>query len=406
MKKNRGNAYATLRTLLGETRLRLQPAHVPEYLLDRGIRWVTVTEMEDPAPHLMGDELILTLGLSWENLDDPRTDRFIQRLAAVGVTALGIGVGIHHPKIPQRMIDAASQHGLPLLEVPYETSFRSIGEYIVNYTLGDKHAAVQATLEAHTDLAEALTSSLGLDGLAFRLRRLLETPVAVVDYWGEIIANQPSSAIWPIADIMARRNTLVDVEEVDGVTVYPVVIADSRVAFVCTLGSGEAPEIMRFALSLVALELSRRHAVLHGRRELLGQVVVDYVQGDLSDQEAERRLSRAGVDLQGSIQVILAKVECAAQLLEEVPWSTDALGAGNDTGYVVALADDIVAVLCSESVDAANIAKTLHRQLARLGETRVGYGGAYPGISGLRLSWLEALSVMAPCAFRISCWPT
>ncbi|UOQ56849.1 helix-turn-helix domain-containing protein [Leucobacter allii] len=387
-------SYATLRTLLAERSLNLEAVHVPEYLLDRSIRWVTVTEMVDPAPYLLGDELILTLGSAWEDPDSPEIERFVQRISSVGVTAVGIAVGLSHEVVPQRMIDAASQYGLPLISVPYTTTLRSIGEYIVDYTLGDKFAAVQSTLQAHTDLTEALTSKLGMEGLLGRLRRLLEVPVAVVDYWGNLIASQPASTPWPIEGIVQRRASVVSGDVVDGATVYPVLISDQRVAFLCTQGVGSAPELMRFALGLVALELSRRQAEQHGRRELLGQVISDYIQGDLADFEAQRRLVRAGMSFDAPNRVVLAHVRCAERLLEDVPWNADTLLPAGAGEYAVALVDGIVAVMCSESVVVDDLIETLRMHLGRLGETRIGAGNAYPGVTGLRLSWLEAQGSM------------
>ncbi len=389
-----GNGYATLRLLLNEPRLNLEPVQVPEYLLDRNVRWVTVTEMVDPAPYLLGDELILTLGSSWPDPDSPDIERFIRRVTSAGVAAVGIGLGLGHERVPQRMIDAASEQGLPLISVPITTSFRSIGEFVVDYVLGDKYAAVQQTLQAHSELTEALTSRLGIEGLVSRLRRLIQVPVAVIDYWGGIIANQPASTTWEIESLIEHRNTVSHGEMVGGTTVYPVVISGQRVALLCTQGVGDAPELIRFALGLTALELSRRQALQHGRRELIGQVLGDYVQGDLADHEAHRRLSRAGVDFHQPNHVILARVDCPPRQLEEVPWNSDDFLPNHSGKYTVALVGDIIAIISSESVDVNELTQAATRHLERLGQTTVGIGGPYQGVTGLRLSWLEAQGSM------------
>ena len=389
-----GDGYATLRMLLSEQRLNLEPVQAPEYLLDRHVRWVTVTEMVDPAPYLLGDELILTLGSAWPDPESPDIERFVRRIAGAGVAAVGIGLGLGHERVPQRMIDAASEQGLPLIAVPLTTSFREIGEFVVDYVLGDKYAAVQNTLQAHSELTEALTSRLGVEGLIGRLRRLIDVPVAVVDYWGGVIANQPASTIWEIESIIEHRNSAAHGDVLGGATVYPVVIADKRVAFLCTHGTGEAPELMRFAVSLVALELSRRQALQHGRRELVGQVLGDYVQGDLADHEAHRRLSRAGVDFHHANRVILARVNCPPRLLEDVPWNSDDFLPRQSGEYTVALVDDLIALVSSENVDVNELTRAATRHLERLGETRIGVGGPYQGVAGLRLSWLEAQGSM------------
>ncbi|MFC7766469.1 PucR family transcriptional regulator ligand-binding domain-containing protein [Leucobacter soli] len=377
-----GNGYATLRMLLADERLNLESVQTPEYLLDRLVRWVTVTEMVDPSPYLLGDELILTLGSAWPDPDSPDIEQFVRRLASAGVAAVGIGLGFTHERVPQRMIDAASAQGLPLIAVPLTTRFRSIGEYVVEYVLGDKYAAVQDTLRAHSELTEALTSRLGVEGLISQLRRLIEVPVAVIDYWGGIIANQPASTIWETEAVIEHRGSVRHGDVMGGASVYPVEIDDKRVAFLCTHGIGKAPELMRFAVSLVALELSRRQALQHGRRELIGQVLGDYVQGDLADHEAHRRLSRAGVDFHHQNRVILARVNCSPRLLEDVPWNSDDFLPLQSAEYTVALVDDVIAIISSETVDADDLAQAATRHLARLGETRIGIGGPYQGWRG------------------------
>ncbi len=394
MNDSTSNQYVTLRTLLADQQLNLEPVQTPEYLLDRQVRWVTVTEMVDPAPYLLGDELILTLGSAWPDGESPDIERFVQRIASAGIAALGLGIGLGHEHVPQRLIDAASANGIPLISVPLTTSFRSIGEFVVDYVLGDKYAAVQSTLQAHGELTEALTSRLGLEGLITRLRRLIEVPVAVLDYWGGILANQPNATIWNVESVIEQRNRLTAGDVVGGMTVYPVVISDKRVAFLCTQGTGTAPELMHFAVSLVALELSRRQALQHGRRELVGQVLGDYVQGDLADHEAHRRLSRAGVNFAQSNRIVLVHVDCAPHILEDVPWSSDDFLPQSWGDYTVALVDGIIAVVSSEAVEVEQLSEALTRQLQRLGETRIGIGRLYQGVAGLRLSWLEAQGSM------------
>src|SRR4051794_16390804 len=74
-----------LRTVAGNPELALDV--VPETLrpgaLDRPVRWAHVSELANPAPYLVGAELVLTAGV---NLPKD-ADRYVRRLRDAGVTA-------------------------------------------------------------------------------------------------------------------------------------------------------------------------------------------------------------------------------------------------------------------------------------------------------------------------------
>ncbi|MGH3507229.1 MAG: PucR family transcriptional regulator ligand-binding domain-containing protein, partial [Nocardioidaceae bacterium] len=84
--------------------------------LDAAVRWVAVSELEDPTPYLQGGELLLTTGMQ-----APRTkaaaDAYVARLIDVGVVGLGFGVKVVRAKVPVALIRAAREQGLPLVEV-------------------------------------------------------------------------------------------------------------------------------------------------------------------------------------------------------------------------------------------------------------------------------------------------
>ncbi|HYH60566.1 MAG TPA: PucR family transcriptional regulator ligand-binding domain-containing protein, partial [Solirubrobacterales bacterium] len=72
----------------------------------REVRWVAITEHEDPTPWLSGGEVVLTTGY---NLDTQKKQRaYVARLAEHGVSALGFGIGFDHSKLPAALREAAS----------------------------------------------------------------------------------------------------------------------------------------------------------------------------------------------------------------------------------------------------------------------------------------------------------
>ncbi|NBH04208.1 PucR family transcriptional regulator, partial [Amycolatopsis sp. SID8362] len=104
---------------------------VPETLrpgaLDAPVRWAHVSELQDPAPYLVGGELILTAGV---NLPE-RIDRYVRGLRDAGVTALGFGLTpTVFETLPEPLRRACARHGLPLLVVPTRTPFLAVNRAV------------------------------------------------------------------------------------------------------------------------------------------------------------------------------------------------------------------------------------------------------------------------------------
>src|SRR2546423_13199816 len=82
-----------LRAVVGNRELALDV--VPETLrpgaLDAPVRWAHVSELRDPAPYLVGAELILTAGVNLPS-SVGEVGRYVRGLRDAGVTALGFGL--------------------------------------------------------------------------------------------------------------------------------------------------------------------------------------------------------------------------------------------------------------------------------------------------------------------------
>jgi PucR family transcriptional regulator, purine catabolism regulatory protein len=104
----------TVGSLLDE--LELEPAAGAKSL-SNPVRWVHISELEDPTPWLSGGELILTTGISLKGAAKQRA--FVRRLANHNLAGLGLGTGFDHRKLPKALVDEAEKHEFPLFEVPY-----------------------------------------------------------------------------------------------------------------------------------------------------------------------------------------------------------------------------------------------------------------------------------------------
>ncbi|WUP99501.1 PucR family transcriptional regulator [Streptomyces sp. NBC_00247] len=112
--------------------------------------WVHTSEMADPYPYLLGGELLLSAGVL---LTDP--DRYVSRVVEAGAAALGFGVRPVHESVPPGLAQACERYGLPLLEVPPETTFTSVARAVWQLMADARHQELRRTARAQQALASA-----------------------------------------------------------------------------------------------------------------------------------------------------------------------------------------------------------------------------------------------------------
>jgi purine catabolism regulator len=205
-----------------------------------------------------------------------------------------------------------------------------------------------------------------------------------------VLATAPASAAWPVEQILfaASRGQRV----ADGPRAVPVSVEDSVVAYLCCRRPRRSADVLPYAVSLVGLELARRQAELAGRRRLAGQVLEDLVRGTIGAPEAERRLSLFGIRADAEHALLVATVDPGdgrGDLRKRLVSSPPLAGA-----TTAVLQDCLIAVL-ERGQGPREAALLLQAHLSRHGENvRVGIGGWYAGMTGLRWSYYEAHEAM------------
>src|SRR5215210_2419247 len=99
--------------------------------LENAVRWVHISELEDPTPWLSGGELLLTTGMGLED--------------------------------PDALRETAAELGFPLLEVPYDVPFIAVTEKAASHLVNEHYAVLQRALSAHERLERIVLSERGLD---------------------------------------------------------------------------------------------------------------------------------------------------------------------------------------------------------------------------------------------------
>jgi hypothetical protein len=216
--------------------------------LDRPVRWAHVSELEDPTPYLVGEELLLTAGVRFPS-DVPA---YVAGLVASGVSAIGFGVEPEFPTVPSSLVEACDAQGMPLLEVPPSTPFLAVSQ-----ALGALLAEI-----AVRELRMLADSQRALTRAATRVRpveSVLTTLAVVLNCRADLV--DPASAPQDVASLAARvssgrgpRSASAQVGE-DHVTLDPVESAVLVVRRGTPLSPAERAVV---AVALALLGLLRR----------------------------------------------------------------------------------------------------------------------------------------------------
>ncbi|MFC6237911.1 PucR family transcriptional regulator ligand-binding domain-containing protein [Longivirga aurantiaca] len=164
--------------------------------LDHSVRWVAVSELEDPGPFLEGGELVLTTGM---RLPTQAADcsAYVARLVAADAAALGLGVGLSHAEVPAALVAAAEAQGLPLVRVPEQTPFIAVTKAISRLLAAEEYDEAARGFTAQRELIRsALTADDGGPAaVVTRLAKHVGGFALVLDPAGSVVHASPASAV-------------------------------------------------------------------------------------------------------------------------------------------------------------------------------------------------------------------
>ena len=374
---------------------------------DRQIRWVHISELDDPTPFLSGGELLLTTGINLTSA--ARQRKFVGLLADREVAGLGFGTGFDHGELPAALVAEAEERGLPLFEVPYEMPFIAITECAFTKLVNEGYSVLERGIEVHARLEGLVLAERGLGAVMKAIAESVGGGALLLDDRGRELDRHPQERGLSQAAVAAIR---AEVSERSGAGRQATFVAESgplarrAVAVPVPIGGAGAPGhwlvvarrsgsagdleklIARQAAMVVALELMRERAVGETERRLAGDVLAEALGGNLGAEELRGRLHPFGID--GRVAVLLFE-------LEGVPEDPEILAAalrGAGVASLVAVNGSagrplLCAIVDPDDRDPAELAR---EGLAALGEERaIRAAVSRPAqVGGLRRAFHEA----------------
>ena len=334
----------TVESLTSELGLKLAAGR--EQAAEREIRWVHISELQDPTPWLSGGELLLTTGIQLEDAD--RQTELVRLLAGREVAGLGFGTGFNHAKLPKALVKEAEEWGLPLFEVPYKVPFIQITEAAANRLVNEQYDVLSRGIAVNERLERLVLEGGGLardrardrPGDRGQLRGPRRqgrdrSPTAAG-------ASAPSSARRSATRSRAagpppRRSCPPPASCAGRTLAHPVSPrgGDAEAWLVVVRRSGELGDFERLCVQqaaiVVALELMRERVARDTERRLSGEILDAALSGRMRAADVRDRLAPFGIgDGAAALVFSTPDPDGAQAALEQHFHSAGRPGAGRD----------------------------------------------------------------------------
>jgi purine catabolism regulator len=298
------------------------------------VRWVHISELEDPTPWLSGGELMLTTGIPLDSAAKQRA--FVKRLVRHKLAGLGLGTGFDHKKLPKALVDEADKQHFPLFEVPYSMPFIAITEKAFARLVNEQYEVLQRGIAVQRRLEQLVLEERGLAEIAATISSAAGGAVVILDSHGERLAERTFRRELPAEAIVAIRKEVLS-HDADGHPFAPThpAVAGRALAHPVVSPGGDHPQawvvfvhdaaglgdferlILQQAVAVVALELMRRRVARETERRLAGDVLAGALSGRLDGTELRRRLEPFGIGPEAAVLVFAVDDPAAAEAVLE-----------------------------------------------------------------------------------------
>ncbi|TGE33460.1 PucR family transcriptional regulator [Desulfosporosinus sp. Sb-LF] len=325
--------------------------------LDNVVKGVTIMEAPDIVNWLAGGELLLT-SLYSAPAGTLNYEDFVKKLADKGVAAIAIKVGRFVERVPEEMIEAANQYGLPIIELDANVRFVDVMYPIMAELFNNQVVKLnyyKIIQERFTTLA---LHCLGLERIIKTLEELIGNPVAVYDrdFKSMSTTNPQLERFIEVTDLF-QRESLNDKlsfyrqmvkfpalgEEPVSQVVVPIQAFSQVKAYLTVVEVNKRLQEMdliclEHAATVVTLDLVKKVAVQEIEQKFQNDLLENLITGKTALNNTLERAALIGWDLSKSYTIVLFNIDNIDGILAKSKNSPDNM-------YLQALKSDVVSII-------------------------------------------------------------
>ena len=323
LEEGSGNPRLLVRDLLADPRLELQLV-AGESSVDRSIEGIHLSELENPTPWMASGSLLLSTGVNVAR-DVEVGFRLVETLHRSEMVGLVIALGHYLSALPVPMIARAEELAFPLLTAPMELPFRRITALVYETLAARDVNRLRSSLAAQGDLLELLIEESGVSDLVARIAHLLETKTLLLDHLGGVVAEAGAfpdisvrgrGDLWEAYLVHRDRSEILPVFQQSGfhVTFREISLyGRAEGVLMAVYANRPVPEsaetTLSFAQKLLVADSLRKRDSGRLQRRTRADLLDDLITGVGNDVDVLKRMSRHGLDPEGSWRLIAIDVE-------------------------------------------------------------------------------------------------
>lgn len=299
------------------------------------VRGITIIERPDIVDWLEGGEILLTSLYNIHN--DVPYKEYIRKMVQKGVSALIIKTGRVVQEIPEEIIQAGNEIGLPIIELGEKVKYIDIMYPVMAKLFNDQVIKLQYYKQVQDKLTDLVIAGEGLDGIVRVLEELLKNPVVIYDKkFCALAATDPKIVRFAEVQDSSEREVLnnkhyyyrqiVLLPELNNRKVTQVVIPIQQLhqinAYLVVTEINQKMGTLEYiilenASTVVSLELVKRFAIGEVERKFKYDLLDTIVAGNFHLETVLERASLIGWDLRGAFCVVMMEFDNIKKYLQD-----------------------------------------------------------------------------------------
>lgn len=154
--------------------------------LSRTVFTVESTETTDVAKYIPQNTLLLMTGMAFK--DNPlHMCSFLEELDEISCAGVAIKLGRFIDKLDERVIAAADQLGLAILQIPMNVTLGQVYREILSYIWENQNDYLLGALNAQKKISNLILQGSSMKSIVNNMTMILNKPVMIMDLFGTIL---------------------------------------------------------------------------------------------------------------------------------------------------------------------------------------------------------------------------